>query len=78
MTLLDPRFGKKSTHWKSNDELHYAEEKLILEVQELTIIALEKMSPSKDDSNKSRSEEESVDDDEDEFTFEIIAPRKSD
>ena len=78
LTLLDPRFGKKSTHWKSNDELHYAEEKLILEVQELAIIALEKMSPSKDDSNKSRSEEESVDDDEDEFTFEMIAPRKSD
>jgi len=41
--------------------LRNAEEKLILEVQEMTIIALEKISTSKDDSNKSGSEEESVD-----------------
>ena len=54
LTLLDPRFGKNATHWKSNDELRNAEEKLILEVQEMTIIALEKISTSKDDSNKSR------------------------
>ena len=44
LTLLDPRFGKNATHWKSNDELRNAEEKLILEVQEMTIIALEKIS----------------------------------
>lgn len=45
----------------------------------MTIIALEKISTSKDDSNKSGSEEESVDVDvdEDDFTFSIIAPRKS-
>ena len=72
LTLLDPRFGKNLSHRKCNEELRHAE------VQELAIIVVEKTSPNIDYGNKTRCNEGRLYDEKDEFSFEILAPRKSD
>ena len=78
LSLLDPRFGRNSDHWKSKDELNHAEENLVLEVQKLAVDVVEKRNNIiKDNSDRSESSKESADKEDDEFTFNIDAPQKS-
>ena len=78
LSLLDPRYGRNSDHWKSKDECNHAEENLVLEVQKLAVDVIEKRNNiSQDNSDGSESSKESDDEEDDEFTFNIEAPRKS-
>ena len=78
LSLSDPRFGRNSDHWNGKDKLNHIEENLVLEVQKLAVDVVEKRNNSiKNYSDRSESSKESDDEEDDEFTFNIEAPRKS-
>ena len=68
-SLLDPRFGFKSSHWKDDNEKDDAKQLLVNEVQDLAITRMKPSEESNQETQPSSDSEISIGDDD--FSFDL-------